>query len=227
MCDGLGRPASVTQALAMLDRALDHLNAADAASLPASVQAEALRALERAGAKHTAARARVLAAFAGQAAYEDDGHGSARTWLKWQTRVTNGAAARPGWPPGCAPPSSPALRPASPWPPPCLWTSAEPSRPSGPVAPRGARPPPALHLPRLPGARRMLPHPPLHPPGPRRAGHRGQPRPGMPVPPPHRRPPVGLDPDPARRRRGHRHQPRRRPGPPRPRPAQPGRLSRL
>ena len=82
MCDGLGQPASVTDALAMLDHALDHLNAADAASLPAAVQAQALRALERAGAKHTAARARVLAAFAGQAAYEDDGHGSARTWLK-------------------------------------------------------------------------------------------------------------------------------------------------
>jgi len=98
MCDGLGQPASVTGALAMLDRALDYLNAADAASLPSSVQAETLRALERAGAKHTAARARVLAAFAGQAAYEDDGHGSARTWLKWQTRVTNGAAAGAvGW----------------------------------------------------------------------------------------------------------------------------------
>jgi hypothetical protein len=98
MCDGLGQPSGVTEALGMLDRALDHLNAADAASLPASVQAEALRALERAGAKHTAARSRVLAAFAGQAAYEDDGQGSAGTWLKWQTRVTKGAAAGAvGW----------------------------------------------------------------------------------------------------------------------------------
>jgi hypothetical protein len=92
MCDGLGRPASVTQALAMLDRALDHLAAADAASLPSAVQAEALRALERAGAKQVAVRSRVLAAFASQAAYEDDGQGSARAWLRWQTRVTNGAA---------------------------------------------------------------------------------------------------------------------------------------
>jgi Domain of unknown function (DUF222)/HNH endonuclease len=91
--EGQGRTASVTEALDMLHRALDHLNAADAASLPASVQAEALRALERAGAKQTAARARMLGAFAGQAAYEDDGQGSARTWLKWQTRVTTGAAA--------------------------------------------------------------------------------------------------------------------------------------
>ncbi len=98
MCDWLEKPSSVTEALAMLHRALDHLTAADAALLPAGVQAEALRALERAAAKHTVARARVLAAFAGQAAYEDDGQGSARTWLRWQTRVTPGAAAGAvGW----------------------------------------------------------------------------------------------------------------------------------
>ena len=98
MCEGVGLPASVAEALAMLDRALDHLNAADAASLPAAAQADVLRGLERAEAKHTAARARVLAAFAGQAAYEDDGQGSARTWLKWQTRVTAAAASGAvGW----------------------------------------------------------------------------------------------------------------------------------
>jgi Domain of unknown function (DUF222) len=98
MCDKPDAPSSVTEALAMLDRALDHLSTADAASLPAVVQAEVLRALERAAAKHTVARARVLTAFAGRAAYEDDGQGSARTWLKWQTRVTPGAAAGAvGW----------------------------------------------------------------------------------------------------------------------------------
>ena len=98
MCDGLGQAATVAEALAMLDRALDHLNAADVASLPAAAQADVLRGLERAEAKHTAARARVLAAFAGQAAYEYDGQGSARTWLKWQTRVTAAAASGAvGW----------------------------------------------------------------------------------------------------------------------------------
>jgi hypothetical protein len=98
MCETLGQPASVTEALALLDRALDHLTAADAASLPATIQAETLRALTRAEARQTAARARVLAAFAGQAAYEDDGQGSARTWLRWQTRITAGAAAGAvGW----------------------------------------------------------------------------------------------------------------------------------
>src|SRR5689334_2073481 len=84
MCDGQYQPSGVDAALAMLDGALDHLAAVDAASLPTAVQAEVLRALERADAKHTAARGRVLAAFAAQAGYEDDGHGSARTWLKWQ-----------------------------------------------------------------------------------------------------------------------------------------------
>src|SRR5579863_9333737 len=98
MCDGRGLPGSVTEALALLDRALDHLNAADMASLPVQVQAEALRALGRAEAKHTAARVRVLSAFAGQGGFEDDGHGTARTWLKWQTRVTTAAAAGAvGW----------------------------------------------------------------------------------------------------------------------------------
>ncbi len=98
MCDGFGEPSTVIDALGMLDRALDHLNAVDAGSLPASVQAGVLRALERAGAKRTAAQARVLAAFAGQAAFQDDGQGSARGWLVWQTRVTAGAAAGAvGW----------------------------------------------------------------------------------------------------------------------------------
>src|SRR5690348_4901056 len=98
MCDGPGRPASVTEALAMLGHALDHLAAADTASLPGDIQAEALRALERAQSKHTVARARILAAFTSQATFEDDGHGSARTWLKWQTRITTGAAAGAvGW----------------------------------------------------------------------------------------------------------------------------------
>ncbi|HEV3068013.1 MAG TPA: DUF222 domain-containing protein, partial [Streptosporangiaceae bacterium] len=91
-------PSGVAEALSMLDRALACLATADAASLPVAVQAEALRALERAEARHTAARSRVLAAFAGQGGCEDDGHGTARSWLKWQTRVTTGAAAGAvGW----------------------------------------------------------------------------------------------------------------------------------
>ena len=67
MCDGQ-MPAGVSGALIMLDRALEALNAADAALLPAEVQAQVLRGLERAEARQTAARAQVLAAFAAQAA---------------------------------------------------------------------------------------------------------------------------------------------------------------
>ena len=71
---------------------LGWLAGADAASMPASVQAECLRGLETALSIHTAARARVLAAFAAQGSCEDDGQGSPRTWLTWQTRVTRPAA---------------------------------------------------------------------------------------------------------------------------------------
>jgi hypothetical protein len=91
MC-GEQEPANVAEALSMLDRALGALATADAGSLPTPVQAQALRALERAEARHTVARARILAAFTVQDGYEDDGHGSARMWLRWQTRVTKTAA---------------------------------------------------------------------------------------------------------------------------------------
>jgi hypothetical protein len=97
MC-GEQEPANVAEALSMLDRALGALATADAGSLPTPVQAHALRALERAEARHTAARAQFLAAFTAQDGYEDDGQGSARTWLRWQTRVTKAAAAGSvGW----------------------------------------------------------------------------------------------------------------------------------
>jgi hypothetical protein len=92
------QPVSVGAALVTLERALDALNAADVASMPAPVRAQALRVLERAEAKHTAARARVLAAFTAGDGFEDDGQGSARMWLRWQTRVTQAAAAGAvGW----------------------------------------------------------------------------------------------------------------------------------
>ena len=97
MCDG-GGPVSVADALGMLDRALGYLAGVDAGSLPTAVQAEALRGLERAESRHTAARARILGAFAVQGGHEDDGHRSARSWLRWQARVTSGAAAGAvGW----------------------------------------------------------------------------------------------------------------------------------
>jgi hypothetical protein len=85
-------PATAAQAVAMVQAGLGWLATTDATSLPATLQAETLRGLERATSMHTAARSRVLSAFNAQDGYQDDGHGSARTWLKWQTRVTGGAA---------------------------------------------------------------------------------------------------------------------------------------
>ena len=89
MCEKPG----VAGAVAMLDCALAVLADTDAASLPAETQAQVLRALERAESRHTAARASFLAAFSASDGHEADGQGSARTWLRWQTRVTRGAAA--------------------------------------------------------------------------------------------------------------------------------------
>ncbi len=91
-------PDTIAEAVAMAEAGLAHLASADMASLPTIEQADCLRALERMESRHTVARAGVLAAFHAQGGFEDDGHGSARTWLKWQTRVTGGAAAGAlGW----------------------------------------------------------------------------------------------------------------------------------
>jgi Domain of unknown function (DUF222)/HNH endonuclease len=94
----LRAPDSAADAIAMTLAGLGYLAAGDAASLPAGVLAECLRGLERVLAVHTAARARVLTAFIAQRGYEDDGQGSPRTWLTWQTRITRPAAAAAlGW----------------------------------------------------------------------------------------------------------------------------------
>jgi Domain of unknown function (DUF222)/HNH endonuclease len=85
-------PESVADAAAMAQAGLAFLATADTASLTTAEQAECLRALERTESIHTAARAKVLYAFTAQAGYEDDGHGSPRTWLKWQTRIGGSAA---------------------------------------------------------------------------------------------------------------------------------------
>jgi Domain of unknown function (DUF222)/HNH endonuclease len=85
-------PATATEAMAMVAAGLGWLAAADAASMPSAVQADCLRGLERAASMHIAARSRVLSAFSAQGGPEDDGQGSARTWLKWQCRITGGAA---------------------------------------------------------------------------------------------------------------------------------------
>ena len=90
--------SSVAGALGAISAGLAFLNAVPAADLPASIQADCLKALARAESAHTAAQASMLAAFSAQGGCEDDGQHTARAWLKWQTRITAGAAAgQVGW----------------------------------------------------------------------------------------------------------------------------------
>jgi 5-methylcytosine-specific restriction endonuclease McrA len=65
---------------------------AGATGLTVAEQADCLRGLESMEAAHTAARSAVLSSFASAHGPESDGHGSVRSWLRWQTRVTTGAA---------------------------------------------------------------------------------------------------------------------------------------
>jgi Domain of unknown function (DUF222) len=91
-------PATAGEALSAISAGLRYLNDADATALTSAEQADCLRALERAESMQVAARSRVLVAFTAGGGFEDDGHGSPRTWLKWQTRVTGGAASGAlGW----------------------------------------------------------------------------------------------------------------------------------
>jgi hypothetical protein len=96
--DAAAGPESAADAVAMAQAGLAFLVSADIAAMPPAALADCLRELERAEAMHTAARSKVLAAFARQRAFEDDGQGSAGSWLRWQARITRGAAAGAvGW----------------------------------------------------------------------------------------------------------------------------------
>src|SRR5215470_19576087 len=91
-------PVDAAEAMAMAQAGLGWLADADAASLTTAEQADCLRSLERARSVHTAARSRVLAAFHARDGCADDGHGSTRAWLRWQTRVGGGTASDAmGW----------------------------------------------------------------------------------------------------------------------------------
>lgn len=91
-------PQAAGEAVDLMLAGLGWLANADLASVPVAVQADCLRALERAASLHTAARAATLSAFDAAAGYEDDGVRSAKTWLRWQTQVTGAAASGSvGW----------------------------------------------------------------------------------------------------------------------------------
>jgi len=83
-------PSNTADAVAMVQAGLGWLATTDVASLTTIEQADCLRGLERAASMHIAARSRVLSAFSAGGGPEADGHGAARVWLRWQTRITRG-----------------------------------------------------------------------------------------------------------------------------------------
>ncbi len=66
-------PSSTVQALAMIRAGLGYIASYDAAELGTAALAEALIGLEQAEAQHTAARAKMLAAFSAQQGHHADG----------------------------------------------------------------------------------------------------------------------------------------------------------
>lgn len=105
MCDpgGSAQPAPVPapasgQPWVAAQAALATLTGPGAGAFTTAQLADALRGLEHVESALVAARSAVLARFEAHRGYEDDGHGSARSWLIWQTSVTSGAAASAiGW----------------------------------------------------------------------------------------------------------------------------------
>jgi hypothetical protein len=93
---GATAPADAREALEMVRAGLGYLAAADAARLPAAVQAECLAEclaeLGQHGAMATAARAGFLAAFTAGQGPGGDGDYSAVSWLIHRTGITKGAA---------------------------------------------------------------------------------------------------------------------------------------
>jgi hypothetical protein len=96
-----GQPAVLSgpaEALAAAEAGLGYLAGAEVADWPAEALAGCLRALGRAEAVHVAAQSRVLAAFNARGGFEADGQVTAKAWLKWQARITTGAAGEAaGW----------------------------------------------------------------------------------------------------------------------------------
>jgi Domain of unknown function (DUF222) len=86
-------PASVNEALGMLESAMGYLAKSDATAMAAEVQAQCLKTLEKVDSVETAARASILQAFASGQGCAEDADYSPRAWLVHKTRITRGAAA--------------------------------------------------------------------------------------------------------------------------------------
>jgi Domain of unknown function (DUF222)/HNH endonuclease len=91
-------PASTSEAMDMVLAGLRCLAVTDPDTLASQAQANCLQTLEHADAISTAARARILSAFATGQGYADDADYNAKTWLIHRTRVTEGVArGHVGW----------------------------------------------------------------------------------------------------------------------------------
>jgi hypothetical protein len=92
------QPGNAADALASVSAGLAALAVGDATELTTAEQADCLRVLERAQSQLVAARSVVLAAFTISRGFEDDAAGGPRSWLRWQTRITNATASDAvGW----------------------------------------------------------------------------------------------------------------------------------
>jgi len=89
---GAANPASVADALAMAEAAVDYLNDPGAASLTAAALGDALQAMSGISGKFAAARAAVLARFDAERGHDADGYGSSASWLAAKNKTTRKAA---------------------------------------------------------------------------------------------------------------------------------------
>jgi hypothetical protein len=97
MCS-TGRPASAAAAVSAVTAGLAWLTSMDATELTTAEQADCLRALARAESQALAARSALLATFDAGHGFEHDAARGSRSWLRWQTRVSGGAAGEAvGW----------------------------------------------------------------------------------------------------------------------------------
>ncbi len=83
---------SAAEALAAVRAGLAFLATVDATELTTAEQADVLRGLASAESVHLAATSSVLRAFTASRGCIDDAQPTARSWLRWQARITNGAA---------------------------------------------------------------------------------------------------------------------------------------
>ena len=92
MCTAAG-PASMAEALVMIESGMRFLAGMDTSGLPPAALAEALRALERDDAVEAAVRGDMLAAYDAQGGPVGDGQRTNKAWLVHTSRVTRRQAA--------------------------------------------------------------------------------------------------------------------------------------